>query len=119
MTWPNTPLITIDKGTCRDIDISGTTAAIVDVDYPEFGYYLLDGPLAGYSIREYVIGEGITAWRPCAAIPVAELTFMRNVFMGAELSKNQLEAIQSLFSYLPKAATDESEWPASPEDRIQ
>lgn len=108
-TQPKSPLIIIDKGTCQRADISGTTATLVDVDNPDSGYYLLDGTRAGYVIREDVIGEEITAWRHCVAVPVGELEFMRNVFMGAKLSKSQNEAIQRLIASLPKKAANELE----------
>lgn len=109
MAWLNTPLIRIDKGAIRETDISGTTATLADVDDPEFGYYLLDGPKCGYTICEDVVGEGISAMRPCVAVPIGELSFLRDVFMGAKLSKNQITAIQRLSSYLPRTAADESE----------
>ena len=108
-TWPTAPLIRIDRGAIRETNISGTTATLVDVDDPEFGYYLLDGPKYGYTICEDVIGEAISVARPCAAVPIGELTFLRNVFMGAKLSKNQCAAIQRLTACLPRTVTDESE----------
>ena len=43
------------------------------------------------------------------AIPIGELSFLRDVFMGAKLSKNQIAAIQRLSSCLPRTAADESE----------
>ena len=43
------------------------------------------------------------------AIPIGELSFLRDVFMGAELSKNQYAAIQKLAAHLPKAVSDEYE----------
>ena len=107
--WPTDTLIIIDKGTYRGTDISGTTATMADVDDPDFGYYLLDGPRSGCAVYEDVTGEAIIAARPCAAVPIGELSFLRDVFMGAELSKNQLEAIQRLSSYLPRTVADESE----------
>lgn len=109
MTWPNAPLIRIDRGTLREDDISGTTATLADVDDPEFGYYLLDGPKRGYTICEDVVDEAISVAHPCAAVPIGELSFLRDVFMGAKLSKNQVAAIQRLASYLPRTAADESE----------
>lgn len=109
MTWPNAPLILIDRGAIRETNISGTTATLVDVDAPEFGYYLLDGPKYGYTVREDVVDEAISVARPCAAVPIGELSFLRDVFMGAKLSKNQIAAIQRLSSYLPMTAADESE----------
>jgi hypothetical protein len=81
----------------------------VDAEDPESGYYLIDGPEIGYSIHEDSPLEHITAWRHCVAIPIGELSFLRDVFMGAELSKNQYAAIQRLSAHLPKTAADESE----------
>lgn len=102
MTWPNAPLIIIDKGTYHGDDISGTTATPVNIDDPECSYYMLDGPRAGYSILEDAIGEEITAWRPCVAVPIGELVAMRSVFMGIELTRFQYEVIQKLFSHTTK-----------------
>lgn len=109
MTWPTEPLIRIDRGAIQETDISGTTATLADVDDPEFGYYLLDGPKYGYTICADVIGEAISVARPCVAVPIGELSFLRDVFMGAKLSKNQIAAIQRLSSYLPRTAADEFE----------
>lgn len=109
MTYPTEPLIVIDKGQCRGYDISGTVATLVDVNNPEFGYQLLDGPRAGYSIYEDGVGDKIIAWRPCAAIPIGKLSFLRDVFMGIELRWNQYAAVQRLAAYLPEAVADESE----------
>lgn len=107
--WPTEPLILIDKGSYRGVNIGGTTATLVDAEDPESGYYLIDGPEIGYSIHEDSPLEHITAWRHCVAIPIGELSFLRDVFMGAELSKNQYAAIQRLSAHLPKTAADESE----------
>lgn len=106
---PTEPLIRIDKGSHRGVDIGGTTATLTDAEDPESGYYLIDGPQIGYSIYEDTLSDDITAWRPCAAIPIGELTFLRDVFMGAKLSKNQHAAIQRLAAHLPKTVSDESE----------
>lgn len=108
-TIPTASLIRIDKGEYCGTDISGTTATLADVDDPEYGYYLLDGPRAGYIIHEDFIDEAITTWHPCAAVPIGELVFMRDVFMGAKLSKNQITATQRLAAHLPKVVSDESE----------
>lgn len=108
-TWPTDLIIRIDKGVCQGTDLSGTTATLADVDDPDFGYYLLDGPKFGYVICEDVASESIAASRPCAAVPIGELAFMRDVFMGAKLGRNQLKAIQRLSSYLPRTVADESE----------
>lgn len=102
MSHPTDPLIRIDKGTCGDADISGTTATLVDVGNPETGYYLLDGPLAGQYIWEGYEDEEITAWRPCVAVPIGELVAMRAAFMGVKLSRFQHEVIQKLLTYPPQ-----------------
>lgn len=107
--WPTEPLILIDKGSRRGVDIGGTTATLTDAEDIESGYYLIDGPQIGYSINEDTLSDDITAWRPCVAIPIGELSFLRDVFMGAELSKNQYAAIQRLATHLPKTVSDESE----------
>ena len=118
MTWPTEPLIRIDRGAIRETDISGTTATLADINDPESGYYLLDGPKYGYTIREDVIGEAISAARPCVAVPIGELSFLRNVFMGAELSVNQNAAIQRIISYLPKVTADHPNDPLVPKIEI-
>lgn len=108
-TRPTAPLIIIDKGELCGIDISGSTATLVEVGNPASGYYLLDGPRLGWCINNDQSPKGITAWRECVAVPIGELSFLRDVFMGAKLSKNQIVAIQRLSSYLPRTAADESE----------
>jgi hypothetical protein len=109
MTWPTDALIIIDKGAYRGADISGTTATLVDAEDPKSGYYLIDGPKIGHCLHEDILLENTTTWRPCVAVPIGELEFMWNAFMGVELGTNQLKAIQHLSSYLPKVTTDESE----------
>lgn len=108
-TTPTAPLIRIDKGKCCGIDLSGATATLVDIDNPAHGYYILDGPLLGWTINDDQSLNEITAWRPCVAVPIGELAFMRDAFMGAELSKNQIAAIQRLSSYSPRVVADESQ----------
>ena len=56
---------------------------------------------------------------PCATVPIGELSFLRDVFMGAKLSTNQIAAIERLSSYLPRTVADESECSTSAEDRIR
>ena len=107
--WPTEPLILIDKGSHLGVNIGGTTATLVDAEDPESGYYLIDGPKIGYSIHKDNLLGHIAAWRPCVAIPIGELSFLRDVFMGAGLSKNQYAAIQRLSSHLPRTVADESE----------
>ena len=109
MTWPITPIIRIDKGVLRGNDISGTTATLADVDDPEFGYYLLDGPKQGFTICEDVVGESIIAARPCVAVPTGELVALRAAFMGVELSNFQHAVIQKACANLPVTVTNESE----------
>ena len=109
MTRPTASLIRIDKGQYWGVDISGTTATLADVEEPDSGYYLLDGPMIGHYIHHGIYLTSIDAWRPCVAIPIGELSFLRDAFMGAKLSKNQIAAIQRLSSYLPRTATNEHE----------
>lgn len=108
-TWPTAPLIRIDKGTCGDTDISDTTATLVDVNTPEHGYYLLDGPRAGQYTYEGYPDEKITASRPCTAVPTGELVALRHAFMGVKLTRFQYEVIQKLLTHTPKKAADEHE----------
>ena len=105
-TIPTAPLIRIDKGEYCGTDISGTTATLADVDDPEYGYYLLDGPRAGYAINEDYISEAITIWRPCASVPIGELELLRSAFMGVELNRLQFSVIQKLIAHLPKNTPD-------------
>ena len=100
-TWPTTPLIRIDKGTCGDADISDTTATLVDVNTPEHGYYILDGPRAGQYIYEGYPDEKIIAARPCVAVPTGELAALRDAFMGVELTNFQHAVIQKLSAHIP------------------
>lgn len=117
-TPPIAPLIIIDKGECCGVDLSGTTAVLVDTDDPTCGYYLLDGPQLRCCINCDGCPDEITAWRRCAAVPVGELEFMRNVFMGAELSKSQDEAIQRLIARLPKETANVSNDPLVPDTQF-
>ncbi|MBF1307872.1 MAG: hypothetical protein HXN00_00290 [Porphyromonadaceae bacterium] len=117
-TPPIAPLIIIDKGACHGVDLSGTTAALVNTDDPACGYYLLDGPRLGCCINCDGCLDEITAWRRCVAAPVGELEFMRNVFMGAELSKSQNEAIQRLIARLPKETVNVSNDPLVPNIQV-
>ena len=105
-TQPKEPLIHIDKGEYYGTDISGTTATLADVGDPEYGYYLLDGPRAGYTICEEDVDKAIASWRPCAAVPIGELEFLRSAFMGVELNRLQSSAIQKLIAYIPKNTPD-------------
>ena len=109
MNHPTEPLIRIDKGTYGDVDISGTTATLVDVRNPEYGYYLLDGPAAGQCVCEGYKGEEITAYRPCVAVPIGELVVTRAAFMGVKLSRFQYEVIQRLVAHTPKDDVDDHE----------
>ena len=58
--------------------------------------------MVGHYIHHDIYLTSIYAWRPCVAVPIGELSFLRNVFMGAKLSKNQIAAIQRLSSYPPQ-----------------
>ena len=113
-TPPTSPLIIIDKGECHGVDLSGATAALLDVGDPTRGYYLLDRPQIGCCINCDGCPDEITAWRRCVAVPVGEIEFMRNAFMGAKLSKSQSEAIQRLIASLPKETVNVSNDPLVP-----
>ena len=102
MTWPIAPIIRIDKGVVRENDISGTTATLADVDDPEFGYYLLDGPKQGITICEDVAGESIIAARPCVAVPTGELAALLDALTGVELTNFQHAVIQKLSAHIPR-----------------
>lgn len=111
-TRPTAPLIIIDKGKCHGTDISGSTAALVDAGNPACGYYILDGPRAGWCINDdYTINE-IAAWRECAAVPTGELVALRAAFMGVELSNFQYAVIQKL------CAHPQRRWPMNPNDPL-
>lgn len=101
MTWPIAPIIRIDKGMLRGNDISGTTATLSDVDDPEFGYYLLDGPKQGFTICEDVVGESIIAARPCMAVPTSDPVALWAAFIGVELTNFQHAVTQKVFAHLP------------------
>lgn len=67
------------------------------------------GLCAGYTATPDVVEESIDAWKECVAVPVGEIAFMRDVFMGAELRWNQYAATQRIAAYLPRVVVDESE----------
>lgn len=98
-TIPTTPLIIIDNGEYYGTDISGTTATLADVDDPEYGYYLLDGPRAGYTIQEDYIIEAITTWRPCIAVPNDVIDKLHAAFYDMDMTEQQREAFQALETY--------------------
>ena len=108
------PLIIIDKGACCGTDLSGATAVLVDTGDPTVGYYHLRWPRIRCCVNGGTSPNEITAWRRCVAVPVGELEFMRDVFMGAELSKSQNEAIQRLIARLPKETVNVSNDPLVP-----
>jgi hypothetical protein len=96
---PTAPLIIIDKGEYCGTDISGTTATLADVDDPECGYYLLDGPRTGYTIHEDYISEAITIWRPCMAVPNDVIDKLHAAFYDMDMTEQQREAFQALETY--------------------
>lgn len=98
-TIPTAPLIRIDKGEYCGTDISGTTATLADVDDPEYGYYLLGGPRAGYTIHEDYVSEAITIWRPCMAVPNDVIDKLHAAFYDIDMTEQQREAFQALETY--------------------
>lgn len=98
-TIPTAPLIRIDKGEYCGTDISGTTATLVDVDYPECGYYLLDGPRTGYAINEDCVSEANSAWHPCMAVPNDVIDKLHAAFYDTDMTEQQREAFQALETY--------------------
>lgn len=98
-TQPTSPLIIIDKGTCCGADISGTTATLVDVDNPIFGYYLIDGPRVGYRVNDDISPEDITAWRPCAAVPHEVIDKLHAAFYDTNMTEQQREAFEAFETY--------------------
>lgn len=64
------PLVIITKGTYLKRDLSGTTATRTDIDNPRSGYYLLDGPLAGFVVRPEHYDEAFETWQEAKAVPV-------------------------------------------------
>lgn len=98
-TQPKAPLIRIDEGRYYGTDISGTTATLADVGDPEYGYYLLDGPRAGYTIHEDYNGAAIASWRPCAAVPNDVIDKLHAAFCDMNMTEQQREAFQALETY--------------------
>lgn len=96
MTQPKAPLIRIDKGQYRGVDISGTTATLADVEEPDSGYYLLDGPMVGHYIHHDIYLTSIYAWRPCVAVPNNTMDKLHAAFYDMDMTEQQREAFQSL-----------------------
>lgn len=96
---PTAPLIIIDKGEYCGIDISGTTATLADAEDPEYGYYLLDGLRAAYTIHEEDIDKAIASWRPCMAVPSDVINKLRAAFYDMDMTEQQREAFQALETY--------------------
>ena len=98
-TQPKAPLIRIDKGEYYGKDVSGTTATLADVGDPEYGYYLLDGPRAGYTICEEDVDKAISSWRPCMAVPNDVIDKLHAAFYDMDMTEQQREAFQALETY--------------------
>lgn len=96
---PTAPLIIIDKGEYCGIDISGTTATLADAEDPEYGYYLLDGLRAAYTIHEEDIDKAIASWRPCMAVPNDVIGKLHAAFYDMDMTEQQREAFQALETY--------------------
>lgn len=109
MPYPTVPLIQILSGKHNNKDIPGAIATLVDTYDPTFGYYILNGPCAGFTVVPDRPGDKINAWRECAAVPTSELVALRAAFMGVELSNFQHAVTQKLFTHIPKKASNESE----------
>ena len=99
MNHPTELLIRIDKGTCGGTDINGATATLADIDDPEFGYYLLDGPKAGFTLTSDVTGNEINAWQACTAVPNEVIDRIHAAFYDNIMTPEQREAFQALETY--------------------
>lgn len=99
-TYPTSPLIIITNGSLCGRNISGSTASMRDIDNPRGGYYLLNGPRAGWPINPILnIGE-IAAWTPCMAVPNEVIDKLHAAFYDIDMTPEQREAFQSLETYI-------------------
>lgn len=98
--WPSSPLIIIKEGTYYGTDISGSTASMRDIDNPRGGYYLLDGPKAGYVITLNNKQESIDEWETAVATPVMDIIRLRDTFRGFQMPIRNLEAVMRMIARL-------------------
>ena len=97
--WPTAPLIRITNGTRNNKDISNSTATLVDLDDPKFGYSLIDGPYAGFTVAPDVIGDKIISWENATAVPDEVIDNIHAAFYDTNMNEQQREAFQTLETY--------------------
>ena len=98
-TQPTAPIIIIIDGYLHEDSIAGSIATLVDIDFPEDGYYLITGPRAGWNINPTLnIGE-IAAWSPCMAVPNEVIDKLHTAFYDIDMTPEQREAFQALETY--------------------
>jgi len=92
-------IIRITDGKHNNKDISGSTATLVDLDDPECGYCLIDGPYAGFCVVPDVIGDEISAWKTATAVPDEVIDKLHAAFYDVDMNEQQREAFQALETY--------------------
>lgn len=98
-TQPTAPIIVIIDGYLHEDSIAGSIATLVDIDFPEDGYYLITGPRAGWNINPALnVGE-IAAWSPCMVVPDEVIDKLHAAFYDIDMTPEQGEAFQALETY--------------------
>ena len=98
-TYPTSPLIIITNGSLYDRNISGSTASMRDIDDPRGGYYLLNGPRAGWPINPTLNIGNIASWEDSTAVQDSTLERVCDAFQGSELTEEQDISIELLKAY--------------------
>lgn len=98
-TYPTSPLIIITNGSLYDHNISGSTASMRDIDDPRGGYYLLNGPRAGWPINPILNIGNIASWEDSTAVQDSTLERVCDAFQGSELTEEQDISIELLKAY--------------------
>lgn len=94
---PTSPLIIITAGHLHEDSIAGSVATLIDVDFPEDGYYLITGDKAGFTVSP---GVDFTIWEDATAIQDATLERVCDAFYGSELTEEQDMSIELLKAYI-------------------
>ena len=98
-TYPTSPLIIITNGSLYGRDISGSTASVRDIDNPRGGYYLLNGPRAGWAINPPLNIGNIDSWEDSTAVQNSTLERVCDAFQDSELTEEQDMSIELLKAY--------------------
>lgn len=95
--YPTAPLIIITDGYINDDSIVGSVATLMDIDYPEDGYYLITGTKAGFTASP---GKEFTTWEAATAVQDTAIKRVCDAFEGSELTEEQDMSIELLKAHI-------------------